>query len=998
MSNQNKELTTEDSIKKGSPSSPSMNYRVLREEGLRLIRKYAGKTWTDHNIHDPGITILEILCYAMTELGLKTNTNIEDLLASGAGKFNDLYKATEILPSSAITINDYRKLLIDHAEVRNAWIEKHKTAAEVPFNYNAAKKELNYDTGKQVIIKGLYDVLIEFENADENINLNTNLLKTTLTTSIGTTYYLELVFPYWDELESKNLQDLEIQSAYVTTVPGTGGSTGNPVKKIQEEDGKYFAVLAISYTSGFSEELGVHIRFDKEIKEGDRDELLEYVDASTPGRLVELLSDTGENNLLNRFLKKNNRSKRIIKNLKHFLQENRNISEDFFSFSTARTQEIAVTADIDVLLGTSVEDMLAEVYVAIDQFLSPFINFRSYNNLREKGYPTEDIFEGPLLNNGFIADSDLTGNERIDPETGQQLIYTSDLFNLTKGLNITGISGEGKNSIIDLRNLSLSNYINNQVITDEVRNCLRLTLSNTYKPRLSIVKSDISVFKEGEKVDYDLNTVIKKFDEKKSDLSSVTTYPVDVLDIPEENQISLSHYDTIQNHFPLTYGIGEEGLPERASQERKAKAKQLKAYLLLFEQIHNNFLAQLNHIKELFSFNSQVDRTYFSQLLEDIPGLAYLLKKDYPKALEALTEEGGSRNMLERRNRFLNHLAARFAENPKDLNNLFQQNQEEMLDRLIAVKRKLLQNYPSISKNRFKAFNQLKLKDDNTPDVWNTDNISGYEKRVCHLLGFHTCYRRHLYNPLTNHFEIYEETDTDELTEWRFRLLDDEGNILLSSSTRYTDQQTMWNEIHQVVRFGKSQGNYSVFRSSDNKLYFNLTNASDEVLARRIEPFDSEEEAKNAIQNLIGFIEYTFSGEGIHMIENLLLRPETKGKDDTSSPLLLPTRFYNDEHQIFTDPYSFQITIIVPSGYQKDFTEEEPKREIIPGTERLREADFRRHMDRVLHNEAPAHTMIRIFRLDADNSGSMGDNPSLNNFERVYKKWLKAQASPDNGE
>ena len=50
------------------PARLSMNYSALREDGMELIRKWAGESWTDHNIHDPGITILEACSYAMTGL------------------------------------------------------------------------------------------------------------------------------------------------------------------------------------------------------------------------------------------------------------------------------------------------------------------------------------------------------------------------------------------------------------------------------------------------------------------------------------------------------------------------------------------------------------------------------------------------------------------------------------------------------------------------------------------------------------------------------------------------------------------------------------------------------------------------------------------------------------------------------------------------------------------------------------------------------------------
>ena len=45
-------------ISSAPPARVAMNYSALREGGMELIRKWASQSWTDHNIHDPGITIL----------------------------------------------------------------------------------------------------------------------------------------------------------------------------------------------------------------------------------------------------------------------------------------------------------------------------------------------------------------------------------------------------------------------------------------------------------------------------------------------------------------------------------------------------------------------------------------------------------------------------------------------------------------------------------------------------------------------------------------------------------------------------------------------------------------------------------------------------------------------------------------------------------------------------------------------------------------------------
>ena len=61
--------------------SKSQDYDFLREEALQYIQSISGKLWTDYNTHDPGITILEVLCYALTDMGYRSSFPIQDLLA-----------------------------------------------------------------------------------------------------------------------------------------------------------------------------------------------------------------------------------------------------------------------------------------------------------------------------------------------------------------------------------------------------------------------------------------------------------------------------------------------------------------------------------------------------------------------------------------------------------------------------------------------------------------------------------------------------------------------------------------------------------------------------------------------------------------------------------------------------------------------------------------------------------------------------------------------------
>jgi len=69
------------SLEKNPKLESSEDYLFLRRKGIEYIEQMGSNWWTDYNSHDPGITILEALCYAITELGFRTGWNIKDILA-----------------------------------------------------------------------------------------------------------------------------------------------------------------------------------------------------------------------------------------------------------------------------------------------------------------------------------------------------------------------------------------------------------------------------------------------------------------------------------------------------------------------------------------------------------------------------------------------------------------------------------------------------------------------------------------------------------------------------------------------------------------------------------------------------------------------------------------------------------------------------------------------------------------------------------------------------
>ena len=150
-----------------SVESPHLDFKRLRREGLEHIGKLSGRIWTDHNAHDPGVTILEALCYALIDLGYRTTLPIEDLLAepqddSVAGSEDtseNFFTPHEILSCNPTTISDYRKLLLEVDGVRNAWLQ--------PADVNACSIELN----------GLYSILVQKEKAADKDKVTRSVIK-----------------------------------------------------------------------------------------------------------------------------------------------------------------------------------------------------------------------------------------------------------------------------------------------------------------------------------------------------------------------------------------------------------------------------------------------------------------------------------------------------------------------------------------------------------------------------------------------------------------------------------------------------------------------------------------------------------------------------------------------------------------------------------------------------------------------------------------------------
>lgn len=399
----------------------------------------------------------------------------------------------------------------------------------------------------------------------------------------------------------------------------------------------------------------------------------------------------------------------ILRNINELLSSKRNLCEDLSEVNILDFQDVNVIADLEIGPVDDSEQVLAEVYLRIARHISPVIQFHSLSKLLEKGKTLEEIIEGPALTHGFID------SEQLKMYQKRTVLRSSDIIQ-----EIMDVEG-----VVAVRKIQLK-IKNGTTAADWF-----LELDPGRTPRLSFrttgEDSEISLYRNGVQVKLDLSKVKQRYDvlNGSDQPAPLPSTEKDVVLTPAKKR-NIGTYFSIQEQFPPNYGIGELGLPKDADPDRKAKARQLQAYLMFFDQILANYFSQLSHTSTLFSFHNTANRTYFSQVLSEVPGAEILIKeldKDHATTLDKLTEDlkEGSGRMA----RILNHLMARFGEEMTDYSLiLFRSATEKQL----ADKRKFLQDYPAISSKRGKGTNLKSI-------AWGGGEVSGLKMRICRLLG-----------------------------------------------------------------------------------------------------------------------------------------------------------------------------------------------------------------------------------------------------------------------
>jgi hypothetical protein len=581
----------------GAPD-PAPDFSSLRARGIGLLQRLAGQTWTDHNTHDPGITILEQLCYALTDLDYRARYDVPDLLSrDGKDPYASLYTPAQILPSRPVTLADLRRVVIDVSGVKNAWVD----LVDAP--------------------------VATFDSAHHEVS------------------HLAPTGPGgWAPAPSPNVSEIRVRGLY-------------------------------------------RVRIEKS----------ELVDR-----------DGGA----------------IRRDVARRLHRHRGLGEDFQGIEVLDPQPIRVVATLEVAAATNATELLARVYQALAEHISPTVPFHTLDEMLARGRRVDEIFEGPLLDHGFIDPDELESCAR------RATLRRSDLVHVL--MTVPGVV-----AVKRLNFLTPTGTLSDDWLLD---------VDPDRAPRFELRADDIHLERRDLRVDAGLQDDARqlftaRFVGKAADSLPTTGQLNDLRPVPGRDR-RIAHYLSVQEQFPVAYGIGSAGLSPSAPPERRAQAKQLQAYLTFFDQLLANQFAQVAGAATLVSFDDTTSDSYFSQVLSDdvAPGMndIRLFGVDvHAGRLRRISEDPWQRNgpgeapNVLRRDRFLDHLLARFGEQLSDF--ALAQSAGGASDdttrgeRIARSKRAFLHAYARLSRDRGVAFDYLAPPGD--------DNLSGLERVLRHKLG-----------------------------------------------------------------------------------------------------------------------------------------------------------------------------------------------------------------------------------------------------------------------
>ena len=936
-------------IPKGRPDHPSLDYEVLRAEGISHLENLATEIWTDFNAHDPGITLLELLSYAITDLGYRTRKlPIADLLAGGSEKA--FFEAVEILPCAPVTARDYRKLLIDLDGIKNAWVEKYTDPTLFTDKGDAyalyAEKKFRFreigifDTVWKADEKNILEFLGSYYGA--NVDASTiydamGCVSKWVVEGVDKTECAPFV------LETGQLD--ECLSPERCPVP--------VIAPPEEKDDKCALLCALFCRYGYTP---LKVSFP------DDPALVEHYDMLRLNGLIKLTLDLDDK------IDPENESETrpIVERAMKRLHANRFLGHDYVEPPVIVGKlPVAVCLHIEVAGGKDPLDVAAGVIWQMEQHLTPTLRFHTFREMKAKGYAVEDIYNGPLLDHGFLD------NPEVDRAQLRQVFRHSDLTNAATVHPDVLTVHELKVKVFPDTDFQVKTiYRIYDPESDDLPTEKNPTKrSRPLKPIINLCTSCVYVTQNGRRCEIKESALeeilcMKRLLAECHDTPGGLAKPMGTL------RPDLSEYRALQYDLPGVYGVGDSDVTQDTPAAKKGARKQLLAYLAFFDQILAAYLLQLGQVRRLFSVDQDPALpTYLSANLSAVSGLSDIIDSNKPFSAESPATQ------QDRRNRLLDHLLARFGEAFSDYTAMLatackggiaQQDFTEFLQ----AKADFLRELPDLGYGRGKAYN---YRGGTHKKVWNTSNVTGIKKRVHLMLGLKGSWQTQslLIKPAYR-LDITQVRGKQGALQHQIilKVLPDNlpadvsipfGGVVLRSP-RYASPKVaqdkrdkLYSDIWNKTLF--STGPHP--RETDRWAVLFTIVGKIELYS---DPLD-EAEAKDLLEYAQDLVSFEPAGdkEGFHALEHILLRPTDF--DD----LFLQISLGCEPPYTPSDPYSSWLSVILPDW-----------------PERFQDKTFREHVEHTFRREMPAELAARFCWLDKE---------QMRRFEELYMAWMEAKAA-----
>ena len=595
--------------------------------------------------------------------------------------------------------------------------------------------------------------------------------------------------------------------------------------------------------------------------------------------------------------KESKENQKIIQDITALYQTHRNLCEDLYMVEVCKALEMTITFKATLDHKASGEKVLAEVLYRVNDYLTPAVNYYPLWKLQQQHLAVNTIFNGPQLDGGFILEEELR-------EPLEEIVLLELVRLLSK---IPGI-------------ISITRFFLHYTVpeTGEVRLIHdRFTIPKDTVVKVSFPKSneDLTFKHEGVRFKPDLIRAKKQF----SRLVAANYRSFDdasnafnKLPIPKGQYQDITAYYPIRKQLPELYGVGDRGISPQAPALRQAQVRQLKAYLMPFDQLMVNFLAQLRHVYTLFDPNTTQEASYFTQVLPDIDQLIDLIQqpdgdqdteqiKAYWKRILDDVNARFDTRALKRYHQVADHLLARFSEvfrtyplsKIQSISYGIPIYTEDHVKTLLAAKRKLLREYAVISYRRAQAFQYPRIAEciADTGQCTQTELLPGALQKTAILNGMDDFVIRSLTQPIENAgITIHPRAIHIDITI-RDITLPLQGEALWErEDVEINISEAIEEDLYQVMHYagphntileetlahGVRFHNYEIKKKSGKNAYYVLYKRGSESSVAHIAP--SQEEARKVIQKAIGFLsEISRKSEGFFAVEHLLLLPPYQG-------------------------------------------------------------------------------------------------------------------------